>query len=253
MHILSVCSGIGALDEGVRLAVPKARLVAAADVYKPARDYLALRGVPRVGCDLMEVADVRADIITAGFPCQPWSRMGKGEKQNDRRWLWPRIARLLARVRPAFAFFENAAELRTGGGLATMLRDLAFLGFDAEWSTLQASAVGAPHGRDRLWTLAYSDRRRLPELRPSLDNNRGHAFRDDSHGRRQGLFPPPPPAVGTQAGDQPWIFSTVDGVAARNVWLRLLGNAVVPLAAAYALRALAARALGRHDNAGDSR
>lgn len=97
----------------------------------------------------------RVDLITAGFPCQPFSTAGKQLGVDDDRWLWPSIARLLAEVEPRYVFLENVPQL-VRHGLPEVLHDLARLGFDAEWGLLSASAVGAPHKRERFWLLAHA-------------------------------------------------------------------------------------------------
>jgi DNA (cytosine-5)-methyltransferase 1 len=95
------------------------------------------------------------DLVSAGFPCQPWSAAGKGRGTDDERWIWPEIACAIRDLGPGIVFLENVPPLVARGGLAPVLGDLASLGFDAEWALLRASAVGAPHGRERLFVLAW--------------------------------------------------------------------------------------------------
>src|SRR5690606_40192712 len=96
------------------------------------------------------------DIVTGGYPCQPFSVAGKRKGTSDARHLWPNIAHALRVLRPRYAFFENVANhLRLG--FADVLADLAELGFDAEWTTVRASDVGAPHQRRRLFVLRYEE------------------------------------------------------------------------------------------------
>jgi DNA (cytosine-5)-methyltransferase 1 len=68
--------------------------------------------------------------------------------------LWSEIVRLAGELRPRFLVVENVSAL-LGRGLSTVLGDLAEIGFDAEWNCIPASAVGAPHRRDRFWLVAY--------------------------------------------------------------------------------------------------
>jgi DNA (cytosine-5)-methyltransferase 1 len=97
----------------------------------------------------------RVDIVTAGFPCQPFSTAGLQRGLDDERWIWPDIARIVADVQPRFVFLENVTGL-IRAGLGHVLTDLARLGFNAEWGVLSAAAVGAPHRRQRVWILADS-------------------------------------------------------------------------------------------------
>lgn len=97
----------------------------------------------------------RVDLITAGFPCQPFSTAGRRRGVDDDRWLWPDIARIISEVRPGIVVLENVPQL-VRHGLPYVLADLACLGFDAEWGMFAAAEVGATHLRKRFWLLAYA-------------------------------------------------------------------------------------------------
>ena len=95
------------------------------------------------------------ELICGGFPCQDISVAGKGAGiTGERSGLWTEYARIIGELRPRYAIVENVAAL-LGRGLDTVLGDLAALGYDAEWYCIPASAVGAPHRRDRVWIVAY--------------------------------------------------------------------------------------------------
>ena len=83
------------------------------------------------------------------------SRKGGGI-EAERSGMWKEMARIIGEVRPRYAFVENSPMLTTRG-LGTVLRDLAQMGFDAEWGVLSAADVGANHKRERIWILAYSN------------------------------------------------------------------------------------------------
>ena len=101
------------------------------------------------------------DVVTGGFPCQPFSTAGKRKAQDDSRNLWPQTLAVLCDVRPRYALLENVPGLLTvngGGYFAQILADLAEARFDARWCVLGADDVGAPHRRKRLWIVAtYQD------------------------------------------------------------------------------------------------
>ena len=99
----------------------------------------------------------RVDLVTAGFPCQPFSAAGARRGLDDDRWLWPAIARIVAQVRPRFVVLENVPPV-VRAGLPAVLADLAQLGFDAEWGLYSAADIGAPHRRQRWWCVAHTDR-----------------------------------------------------------------------------------------------
>jgi len=96
------------------------------------------------------------DVICGGFPCQDISFAGKGAGlDGERSGLWREYARLIGELRPLYVLVENVAALLSRG-LGDVLGDLAALGYDAEWHCIPASAVGAPHRRDRVWILAHA-------------------------------------------------------------------------------------------------
>jgi DNA (cytosine-5)-methyltransferase 1 len=96
------------------------------------------------------------DAICGGFPCQDISVAGKGAGiEGERSGLWSEYARIIGEVRPRYVIVENVAAL-LGRGLSRVLGDLAALGYNAEWHCIPASAVSAPHRRDRLWIMAYA-------------------------------------------------------------------------------------------------
>jgi len=97
------------------------------------------------------------DVVSGGFPCQDISAVGGEEGiTGSRSGLWKEMARIVGEVRPRYVFVENSPML-TSRGLGTVLGDLAALGFDAEWGVLSAADVGAPHLRERIWVLGYSN------------------------------------------------------------------------------------------------
>ena len=99
----------------------------------------------------------RADILTGGFPCQDISNAGKRKGiKGERSGLWKEFFRAISEIRPKYVFVENVSAL-TQRGLFTVLGDLASLNYDAEGHCIPASALGAPHRRDRIYILAYSN------------------------------------------------------------------------------------------------
>jgi DNA (cytosine-5)-methyltransferase 1 len=157
----SVCTGYGGLDLAVA-AVLGARQGWVADPDPGAARILAHRWptVPNLGditaVDWSDVPPV--DVLTAGFPCQDLSYAGRGAgiKEGTRSGLWFTVAHALGVLRPRLAFFENVAAITARRpGLDVVAADLAALGFDAEWTCLRASDVGAPHRRERWFCLAW--------------------------------------------------------------------------------------------------
>ena len=94
------------------------------------------------------------DVVSAGFPCQPFSCAGQRKGAADERNMWPETIECIRIIRPRFAFLENVPGLLAHGYIYTIFRDLAEGGYDARWRVLSAAEVGAPHKRDRLWIVA---------------------------------------------------------------------------------------------------
>ena len=119
------------------------------------------------------------DVVSGGFPCQDISSAGKGEGINGKRsGLWAEMARVIGEVQPCHAFIENSPMLVTRG-LDRVLSDLNSLGFDAEWGCIGASAVGAPHKRERIWIVATHPERMQKREEPCSreDGRMGREFK----------------------------------------------------------------------------
>ena len=100
------------------------------------------------------------DVITAGFPCQPFSVAGKGEGENDPRNMWPQTIDVIREVRPRFALLENVPGLLNHEYTKRIFGDLAESGYDCRWRVISAAECGAPHIRKRIWILGDSMRER---------------------------------------------------------------------------------------------
>ena len=93
------------------------------------------------------------DLITGGYPCQPFSQAGQRKGKEDDRHLWPELRRVVAQARPAFLVAENVAGHITLG-LDEVLADLESEGYAGRAIVVPACAVNAPHRRDRVWIVA---------------------------------------------------------------------------------------------------
>jgi len=93
------------------------------------------------------------DIMTAGYPCQPFSHAGQRQGTNDARHIWPYIKTAISVLRPSIVILENVRG-HLSLGFSTVLADLAEIGYDAQWTLVRASDVGAPHRRERLFVIA---------------------------------------------------------------------------------------------------
>ena len=99
------------------------------------------------------------DILTGGFPCQPYSSAGKRLGKEDERHLWPHMLRVISEVKPTYVVGENVRGLTNwNGGMVfeEVCVDLESQGYEVQPILLPACAVGAPHRRDRIWFVAYN-------------------------------------------------------------------------------------------------
>lgn len=157
---LSLFAGIGGIDLGLE-RTGHFRTVAFCEIDPKARLVLAKHwpGVKQYH-DVRELTAerLRADgivprFVCGGFPCQDISHAGKGAGiEGERSGLFFEMARLIGELRPDGFLLENVSALLTRG-LDVVLGTLAALGYDVEWHCIPASAIGAPHRRDRIWII----------------------------------------------------------------------------------------------------
>jgi DNA (cytosine-5)-methyltransferase 1 len=176
-------------------------------------DVRTFDGKPWAGC---------VDIVTGGFPCQDISAAGKGAGiDGERSGLWREMARIIGEVRPRYVLVENSPMLAVRG-LGTVLGDLSALGFDAEWGVVSAGNAGAPHERERIWIVAYTE---LPERWPERKARHGLEIKPN------GVFGQWQEGPGGARGFREALANgrgMDDGVASRMDRLRAIGNGQVP-------------------------
>lgn len=170
LRVLDLFSGIGGFSLGLE-RTGGFETVAFCEIEEFPRRVLA-KHWPEVPCyhdvtkltgDILAGDGIAVDVITGGFPCQDISCAGKqaGIKDGTRSGLWSEIVRLVGELRPRYVIVENVANLlsgpseKRGGWFGRILGDLAECGYDAEWENIPASALGAPHRRERVWVVAY--------------------------------------------------------------------------------------------------
>lgn len=159
MRHVDLCSGIGGFALGFEwagLSTP----VLFCDIEKWCRDILKQHwnNVP-IKSDVKELANdpdnlvPDCDILTAGYPCQPFSQAGKRQGEEDPRHIWPSISKIIASKRPSWVVLENVYG-HISLGLDQVLLDLETKGYATRTFVVPASSVGAPHRRDRVWIVA---------------------------------------------------------------------------------------------------
>lgn len=164
---LAVCSGHGGIELGLRLALGDSyRCVG----YVERDAYAAAALVARMEESALDRAPVwddcktfdgrawrgKVDLLTAGYPCQPFSAAGRRRGESDPRHLWPHIRRIIGEIQPGLVFLENVANhLRLG--FRAVQDDLRGMGYGVEAGLFSAGELGAPHRRERLFILAVAD------------------------------------------------------------------------------------------------
>ena len=164
IRILDLFSGIGGFSLGLEWASPTFQTVAFCE-----RDPFAQRVLRKHWPDVPIYDDVktiptdglgRIDLVTGGFPCQPWSIAGKREGAEDKegRDLWPAMVALVEKLRPRFLLGENVRGfVNEPMGLERSLSDLESIGYQAVPFIIPACSKNAPHRRDRVWIVAKSN------------------------------------------------------------------------------------------------
>jgi len=236
VRVLDLFSGIGGFSLGLERA--GFETVAFCEINPFCRQVLA-KHWPKVPCyddictltaERLAADGISVDVICGGFPCQDIS-VGNQEGlglDGARSGLWREYARLIGELGPSFVIVENVAAI-LGRGLGSVLRDLAVLGYDAEWEVVSASDVGAPHDRERLWLVAYPTAAR-----------RSGVLRHWAWRSAQARPEWPTAPLDTQRGAAAWLARAAEGLspvlrdddglpaALAKSELGALGNAVVP-------------------------
>ena len=211
LRVLDLFSGIGGFSLGLE-RTGGFETVAFCEIEPFPRKILA-KHWPEVPCyhdvtkltgDILARDGITVDVITGGFPCQDISVAGKqaGISEGTRSGLWSEIVRLIGELSPRYVIVENVANLlsgpsdRRGGWFGRILGDLAECGYDAEWENIPASALGAPHRRERVWLVAYPKKINDAKLKGvyfSRENrftcNNGEAMADTNSDNVQGQQP----------------------------------------------------------------
>jgi len=166
---ISLCAGYAGLDLGLHIAEPRYRTVA----FVERESHAAAALVARMADQALDQAAVwddlrsfdgrpwrgRVHLVSAGYPCQPFSYAGKRGGDADPRHLWPDVARIVDEVRPEWVWCENV-EGHLSMGFADVVDSLRSLGYTTKAGLFTAREAGASHRRRRLFILAHADSER---------------------------------------------------------------------------------------------
>jgi DNA (cytosine-5)-methyltransferase 1 len=243
VNVLDLFSGIGGFSLGLERAGMKT--VAFCEIDAQARKVLAKHwpDVPifeDVSTLSKDDISEQIDVLAGGFPCQDISTAGRGAGlSGSRSGLWYEYHRIIKEIRPRYAVIENVSALRSRG-LEQVLWSLSEIGYDAEWHCIPASALGAPHQRDRIWIVAYPASGRCESVfnrdTKSIDvsTSGSHVADADSaysEGRRlpSGVYAEYANTVSAGWWEvEPSVGRVANGLPGQTHRLKQLGNAVVP-------------------------
>lgn len=199
--------------------------------------------------DIREFDGESTQIVTGGFPCQPFSVAGRKRGTADNRYLWPEMLRVIRESKPEWVIAENVPGLLTiEGGLVfeQVCVDLESEGYEVQPFIIPAVALNALHRRDRLWIIAHNPSLRWDtrssnrKKRQLLHNKNGYAKKDKStRERRQCWF--------AEADKTSWygiitkLCRVPNGIPKRldrSPRLKALGNAIVPQVAEEIMKAI---------------
>lgn len=276
---LSLCTGYGGIDLGLSRALKDVRTICYVEVEAFAIKNL----VNKIEKGLLDAGPVftdlkafpwhifsgKVDILSGGFPCQPFSTAGRRKASEDPRHLWPYIKKGIKQLdRPPIIFLENVEgiisakltgdEWEDPAGTSVLhhvLRELERMGYETEASIFSASEIGAPHQRKRVFILAVRNdfkKTGLEYINNLIKSNQSNRFTawPASRGQVQYSYEPPRTTTGTQEA-KPEMGRDADGATDRVDYaelykacdnrtdeLRMLGNGVVPDTATRAFRVL---------------
>jgi DNA (cytosine-5)-methyltransferase 1 len=207
------------------------------------------------------------DIISGGFPCQPFSVAGNRKGEDDDRYLWPEMHRIISEIKPNWVIGENVAGI-INMALDQVLSDLESIGYETQSFIIPACSVGALHKRNRVFILAHSDSNGLQGRSGEEIEERCHANQIDSvmsensnvpyttgqrlPGQRELVKPMYSKenterktsksfdeCLGNEWATEPELGRVANGIPNRVDRLKCLGNAVVPQQAYPIFRAIA--------------
>ncbi len=178
-NIISFCTGYGGIELGLHRVIENLRTVC----YVEIETFAVANLVAKIEQGKLDTAPIWSDIktfpaqifrdkvhgIVGGYPCQPFSAAGKRQGTADPRHLWPYILGHIRTIRPVWCFFENVSG-HLALGFDEVFKSLRDLHYKVEAGLFTAAEIGAPHRRERLFILAYSQSRGLRGTEQKCDN-----------------------------------------------------------------------------------
>jgi len=167
------------------------------------------------------------DIITGGFPCQPFSSAGKRKGKEDDRYLWEEMFRIITETNPRWVVGENVVGI-IELALDDIISQMESAGYETQAYIIPACGVGAEHRRDRIWIVAnsYGANGNIQGENNSIYKSRYYQSFSGKRFKNDRILP------------ESRMDRTSDGVSDRVDRLRALGNAIVPQVAQVIMQAI---------------
>jgi DNA (cytosine-5)-methyltransferase 1 len=267
MRVGSLCTGYGGLEMGLEAAFGDIDLRFVSDIDKDVSTLLA-HHYPHIS-NLGDLTTVdwkqqdEIDVLTAGYPCQPFSLAGKREGSEDDRAIFSYISDAVSVLRPRYLFFENVAGHVTLGGVG-VIAELTRLRYDCQWSIVSAAQAGSAHQRKRLFIWCETSNTAFSDGRKQKQQSMGKAVRSATEPRKPDsafnwqqyetairrwetitgrLAPNPEIDNSVNPVFVEWLMGLPEGHVtslglSRSAELKMLGNGVVPQQARLALEIL---------------
>ena len=208
----------------------------------------------RSGIGKQEIEPQPSLLVTAGFPCQPFSVAGKRRGERDDYYLWPETLAAIKAIKPKWALLENVTGI-INLAVDTVLSDLEGAGYATETLIIPACAVNAPHRRDRVWIVAHSQGTgQSPEPERRQDSGKGGQEIALADTQREGLEGADTEGDSCRGGQpceyrkgewqtdwwavEPELGRVAYGIPNRVDRLKCLGNAIVPQVAFEIIRVI---------------
>ncbi|MES2395067.1 MAG: DNA (cytosine-5-)-methyltransferase [Bacteroidota bacterium] len=234
MKHASLFSGIGGFD----LA---AKWMGWQNIFQVEIDPFCIKVLKKIFPKVKRYADIkkiipsnytgRIDILTGGFPCQPFSQAGSRRGKEDDRYLWPEMLRIIRIIKPTWIIAENVSGILTienGLVFEQVCFDLEATGYEVQPLIIPACSVNAPHKRQRIWFMAhancdndkYQDRKIMAKKKDQSTKNRSENSAAGKPGRA--IYDKNWLKIGTK------ICRNDDGLPFKSHRLKALGNSIVP-------------------------
>ena len=260
MKLLDLFSGIGGFSYGLEKTGFQTVAFCEMDKYCKLVLQKHWKGT-KIYSDVKEITKERLEadgvelpeIITGGFPCQPFSIAGKQKGTNDDRHLWPEMFRIIKELKPRWIIGENVrgiVNIQDGVVFETVCTDLESEGYEVQAFNIPAAGVGAPHRRERIWIVANS-RRTLRQGTELREKNENETRKEDADQHQRSSSSPEPNVANASAGrrasqktevstrgngiehqswwqSEPDVGRVANGISGRVHRLRALGNSIVP-------------------------